>query len=106
MSTIIYVLIAVALLAVLVGVVITIKRNNAIRQGGIETDAVVSRIKENETQNDDGSRQMHYTYYVQYQTEDGQTVEAKLGKAPLRIAVGDRLRIKYLPEKPKYVITV
>ena len=46
MSTIIYVLIAVALLAVLVGVVITIKRNNAIRQGGIETDAVVSRIKE------------------------------------------------------------
>lgn len=30
-----YVLIAVALLAVLVGVVITIKRNNAIRQGAL-----------------------------------------------------------------------
>ena len=30
-----YVLIAVALLAVLVGIVITIKRNNAIRQGAL-----------------------------------------------------------------------
>lgn len=66
----------------------------------------MSRIKENETRNDDGSRETHYTYYVQYQIEDGQTVEAKLGKAPLRTAVGDRLRIKYLPEKPKYVIPV
>ena len=99
-----YVLMAAVLLAVLVGVVITIRRNNAIRQGGIETDAVVSRIQEHETRNDDGSRETNYTYYVQYQTEDGQVVEAKLGKAPLRTAVGDRLRIKYLPEKPKYVI--
>ena len=101
-----YVLIAVVLVAVLAGIVITIRRNSAIQKGGIETDAVVSRIKENETRNDDGSRQTHYTYYVRYQAEDGQTVEAKLGNAPLGIAAGNRLRIKYLPDKPKYVIPV
>ena len=101
-----YVLIAVAVIVVAVGVVFTIKRNSAIQKNGIETDAVVSRIDEHETRNNDGSRETHYTYYVRYQTQDGQTVEAKLGNASPLIGVGSRLRIKYLPEKPKYVIPV
>lgn len=99
-----YVAIAVIVIVVIVAAVFTIKRNNAIQKDGIEADAVVSRIAENENRDDDGHVDYTYTYYVKYQTQDGQTVEAKLGNAPARIAEGSRLRIKYLPDKPKYVI--
>ena len=99
-----YVLIAVIVIAVAVGAFFTIKRNRAIQQNGIEADAVVSRVVEHENQNDDGSHDVSYTYYVKYQTQDGKIVEAKLGNAPAHLYVGSTLRVKYLPEKPKYVI--
>ena len=98
-----YVLIAVVVIALVVAAVFTIKRNNAIQKNGIEADAVVSRIEDQETEND-GRREVNYIYYVQYQTQDGKTVEAKLGNEPAHLFVGSKLRIKYLPEKPKYVI--
>lgn len=99
-----YVAIAVIVIVVIVAAVFTIKRNNAIQKDGIEADAVVSRIAENENRDDDGHVDYTYTYYVKYQTQDGQTVEAKLGNAPARIHEGSALRVKYLPDKPKYVI--
>ncbi|MBQ9720837.1 MAG: hypothetical protein IJV64_09110 [Oscillospiraceae bacterium] len=98
-----YVLIAVVVIALVVAAVFTIKRNNAIQKNGIEADAVVSRIEDQETEND-GRREVNYIYYVQYQTQDGKTVEAKLGNEPAHLFVGSKLRIKYLPDKPKYVI--
>lgn len=99
-----YVLIAVAVIVLVVAAVFTIKRNQAIQKNGVEADAVVSRIEENENRDDDGHRDVTYTYYVQYQTQDGKTVEAKLGNEPAHLFVGSKLRIKYLPDKPKYVI--
>jgi len=99
-----YVLIVVVVILLVGSAVFTIKRNMAIQKGGIEADAVVSRIEEHETRNDDGSRTMHYTYYVKYQMQDGKEVEAKLSNEPAFTVVGTKLRIKYLPEKPKYVI--
>ena len=98
-----YVLIAVVVIALVAAAVFTIKRNNAIQKNGIEADAVVSRIEDQETEND-GRREVNYIYYVQYQTQDGKTVEAKLGNEPAHLFVGSKLRIKYLPDKPKYVI--
>ena len=100
-----YVLIAVVVILLVGSAVFTIKRNMAIQKGGIEADAVVSRIQENEGEPDEhGHRDITYTYYVQYQTQDGKTVEAKLGNEPAHLFVGSKLRIKYLPDKPKYVI--
>ena len=98
-----YVFIAVVVIALVVAAVFTIKRNNAIQKNGVEADAVVSRIEDQETEND-GRREVNYIYYVQYQTRDGKTVEAKLGNEPAHLFVGSKLRIKYLPDKPKYVI--
>ena len=101
-----YVFIGIAV-AVVVGIIIfTVMSNNAINKNGIETDAVVSRIDEDTSRDDNGDINTTYTYYVSYQTEDGTVVEAKLGKAPHNIRQGMQLRIKYLPEKPKYVIAV
>ena len=43
----------------------------------------------------------NYTFTI-----DGQAVEARLGGAPRFTNVGDRVRIKYLPEKPRYAIII
>lgn len=99
-----YVFIAFVVILLAFGAVFAIKRNNGIQQNGIEADAVVSRVEEKEDTDGEGNRNVAYEYYVEYQTQDGKSVEAKLGNAPEHAVVGSWLRIKYLPEKPKYVI--
>ena len=114
-----YAAIAIAVIVIVISVVFTAKRNHAIKQGGIETDAVVTRVRENESTDEDGfSTALSYTYYVTYRTLSGQTVEAQLasGKS-LDIRIGKKVwdqdlhegstvRIKYLPDKPNYVIRI
>lgn len=77
-----------------------------IRKKGVETEGVISRITEQSTVGGDGSIDVTYTYYVIYRTQDGQEVEADLNHAPGRTRVGDVVRIKYLPEKPKHAVLV
>lgn len=113
-----YIVGAVILIAIIVGIVFTSRLNNEINQNGIEADAVVTRINETEnTDTDTLNTTIHYTYYVTYQTQDGQTVEAKLasgksfenriGKSwDSDLHEGSNVRIKYLPKKPKYVILI
>ena len=100
------------------GVIMTTKRNNEIKQNGIETDATVSRVSVSESVDTDGCVSTTYTYYVTYRTMDGQTVEAKLGSGKSvdtnilgkswdnDLGEGVSVRIQYLPEKPKYVIRI
>lgn len=101
-----YILIGVAVAAVIAGFVYNFLRSRKINQNGVEVDAVVSRIKENEGEDADGNRSVDYVYYVKYQTPEGQTVEAKLGNPPAFLTVGKQLRVKYLPEKPKFALVV
>ena len=101
-----YIGIAIVVIAVIVGIVFNYKRSKAINENGIETDAVVSRIKENEGEDTDGNRTVEYVYYVRYTNEAGESVEAKLGNPPRFLMKGTTLRVKYLPEKPKYVLMV
>ena len=101
-----YIAIAIFAIAVIAGAVYVIKRNQKINQNGIEVDAVVSRVKEIEKDNDDGSHETEYEYFVRYQNQSGESVEAKLGNPPRFLAEGTQLRVKYLPEKPKFVLRV
>lgn len=101
-----WVVIAVAAIAVIAGFVFNYKRSKAINERGVETDAVVSRIKEIEGEDSDGNREVTYEYFVEYLNEAGQTVEAKLGNPPRFLMEGTQLRVKYLPEKPKYALAV
>lgn len=100
-----YVVIGVIAVAVIIGFIFNYKRSKAINERGIEVDVVVSRIKEVEGQDNDGNRTTDYEYFVKYQNESGETVEAKLGNPPRFLIEGKQLRVKYLPEKPKYVLT-
>ena len=110
-----YIVIAVVVVVIAVFVIRTAVRNREIKQNGIETFAVVTRVKENESVDADGSVSVSTLFYVTYQTQDGQTVEAQLASGKSidnRIGrawdddlhEGSRVRIKYLPAKPNYVI--
>lgn len=115
----VYAFVAVIVIAIAAGVIYTAKRNSEIKRSGIETDAVVTRVREDVSTDSEGlGETVTYIYYVTYRTTDGQTVEAQLtsGKS-LDVRVGGKVwdrdlhegssvRIKYLPEKPKYVIRV
>lgn len=109
---------AIIVLIIIASIIFTAKRNNKINQNGVEADAVVTRVKESESTDEDGiGTGVYYTYYVTYRTMDGKEVEAKLasgksfdnriGKSwDSDLHEGSNVRIKYLPEKPKYVIRV
>ena len=86
--------------------VITFIRNNNIRKIGIEADADVVKIEEHDSVDSDGSITTTYTYYVIYRAQDGKEVTAAVNKAPRKTRVGDVIKIKYLPEKPNYVVFV
>lgn len=101
-----YIGIGVLAVIVIVGFIYNYRRSRAINERGVEVDAVVSRIKETESEGADGHRNVEYTYYVKYQNESGQVVEAKLGNPPRFLTEGKQLRVKYLPEKPKYALVV
>ena len=105
-SILTYIIIGVVVIVIVGGIIFTIVRTNALKKNGIEANAVVSRIKEQENTDSEGFTDTTYIYYVTFTTQDGQSVEAKLGNPPSKIKVGDSLTIKYLPNKPKLVIAV
>ena len=74
-------------------------RNRKIDENGIEADAVISRIDTNY----DSEGSPSEVYFVDYVNAEGNTVTAKLGNPPMNAFQGMTMRIKYLPEKPKYV---
>ena len=102
----VYAIVAVVIIAVLIVAARNRKRSKAINENGIEVDAVVSRIKEVETVNADGDRYVNYEYFVKFRNEMGETVEARLGNPSPNITEGTRLRVKYLPQKPKHALEV
>lgn len=91
-----------ALLAV--GAVLILLRRSRIKRLGTETDAVVSRIERVESRNDDGSTHATVYYYVSYLNDELRNVEAVLMTPPKGLEVGTRLRVRYLPDKPKFAV--
>ena len=74
-------------------------RNRKIDENGIEADAVISRVDTDY----DSEGSPSEIYFVDYVNAEGQTVTAKLGNPPMNAYQGMPMRIKYLPEKPRFV---
>ncbi|MBR6050202.1 MAG: DUF3592 domain-containing protein [Clostridia bacterium] len=81
-------------------------RKRKIKKNGLTATAVVTHIEERESYDSDTGTTVNYEYYVTYFTADGETVDARLDNPPRRTNVGDQLKIKYLPEKPHYVVAI
>lgn len=116
MDLVVNIFFAVVAVAVLAGVLYAIITNRKIRQNGIDADAVISRIEIDTSTDADGDTTTTETYYVTYVNQEGKTVEALLGNPSINIEIfgkryhsmkeGDKLHVKYLPEKPEYVVSV
>ena len=111
-----YILIAFFLIVISLIAYTSIKLRK-IRQNGVETDAVVSRIKEQETTDADTLRtSVSYFYYVTFRTQEGEEKEScllsgknfdfKAGKKAWDsdLELGKKVRILYDPADPEYVI--
>ena len=77
-----------------------------VKRDGIEALGCVSRIEERDSTDPDGIPTTYYDYYVRYQTQDGWNLEAELSNPSNRLAFGDMIKIKYLPENPYTVVWV
>ena len=81
-----------------------------VKKEGIETDAVVSRIELHESGNTTEAWEhsnVSEEYYITYTDQDGQSVEAMLIDHGSRtFQIGDRVRIKYLPDRKDYPIFI
>ena len=97
---------AVFVAVIIGGVVYSIIHMNKVKKEGIEADAFVSRIDVEESTDSDGMTSTTEKYYVRYTGQDGKQIEARLANPRKGLVMGDRIKVKYLPEKPKYTVMV
>ena len=84
-----------AVFAAVIAVIMLVSRKikNEIKENGLETDAVVSRIS------DDGSPdEIDINVYVRYRTETDEEIEGVLSNPRTDLQIGQRVRIKYHPK--------
>lgn len=93
---------------VLGGFVYSFYRNHTIKSRGIEADAFITRVEENERTDSDGTSSTTYDYYVRYTDQGGMMREALLTNTYTyrNLVPGDRLKIKYLPGKENLAVMV
>ena len=72
---------------------------------GTETDARVSWI-ERDKRTADGAEYPRRFYYVRFLRENGLETEAKLYGTGVELAVGTKVRIRYLPERDNRAVLV
>ena len=97
---------AVFVAVIIGGVVYSIIHMNKVKKEGIEADAFVSRIDVEESTDSDGMTSTTGKYFVRYTGQDGKQIEARLANPRKGLVMGDRIKVKYLPEKPKYAVMV
>jgi hypothetical protein len=76
-----------------VGLLISRRIKSGINENGIETDAVVSRISDDGTQED-----IDINVYVRYRIENGEEIEGILSNPRAGLEEGQPVRIKYHPK--------
>ena len=86
------------------GIVYSMMQTNKVKRDGIEADAFVTRVDVEESTDSDGTTSTTEKYFVRYTGQDGKVVEARLMNPGKALVMGDRIKVKYLPEKPKYVV--
>ena len=81
-------------LVVIAAIIIVSRRiKREINENGIETDAVVSRIADDGTQ-----EEIDINVYVRYRTENGEEIEGILSNPRFDLEEGQAVRIKYHPK--------
>lgn len=102
--------IIVVVLIVVIGLVYSFMSMHKIKKNGIETEAEVSRIDIEKTENIDENNNINVEttkhYYVKYKNEQDEIIESLLSNPKFGLKEGDIIKIKYLPENTKNVIRI
>ena len=77
----------------LFGVFFSKRLNKQIREEGIETEAVISRV-----QDSGGPDEIEIHTYARYTTGDGEEIEGILTNAPNNLVPGQHVRVRYHPK--------
>lgn len=64
-----------------------------IEENGIETTGVISRIED-----EGGTEDITFNYYVKYRTEDGEEIEGIISNPTTGLKEGQHVRLKYHPK--------
>ncbi|MBR4235556.1 MAG: hypothetical protein IKR85_05770 [Clostridia bacterium] len=108
MFEIVFIILLAAFAAGWIGAFIVSKK---VKTEGIETEAVVSRIELHEWSGGTGEtwagNSVTKEYYITFTNNQGQSVESLLSNPGNHtFTEGDRLRIKYLPDRQEYPVLV
>ena len=80
--------------------------NRKMKKDGIETEAVVTRVR-TETGSATDNNSTYSIYYVEYTNQAGQKVEAELTNEPAKdVWEGSTITIRYLPDKPNKALYI
>lgn len=93
-------------LAITVIAILSIMQTNKVKRDGTEADAFVSRIDVDESIDSDGMTTTTRKYFVRCTGQDGKLGKARLVNPRKGLVMGDRIKVKYLPESPKYAVMV
>lgn len=93
-------------IAIIVILILNAKQVKKVKQEGIEADAFVSRVDEDEYTDSDGMTTTTKKYIVRYTTRDGKQIETQLANPRKGLVMGDRIKVKYMAENPKYAVMV
>ena len=95
-------LIASIFVCITVGLLYSYLYQKRIDDDGIEAVGIVERSKE-VAWSDNWYIDTDVYYTVKYRNQDGEEVEATLCNSDVYLKDGDCIRIRYLPENPKFV---
>ncbi len=100
-------IILIAFIILVIGLIIYGKiMQDKIRREGLEAEGIVT-VEENIITDSDGAMSVDYHYFVDYKTYDGQEIKrATIGNAKSSLKNGDRIKLMYLENKPKYVVFI
>ena len=106
-----YAIVIIIIAIVVIGCIYAFISTNKIKKDGIEVEGEVSRIDiETKEEIDDETgtitNDTSKSYFVTYTNESGEVIEASLINPKLGLKEGDKIKIKYLPSKPKNVLRV
>lgn len=83
------------------GFIYTLIYQKRLKKIGIEAEGVI-RIDIVDSVSADEFFDKHTEHYVKYINENGKEIEATIANPKKDMNTGDRIKIKYLPDNPKY----
>lgn len=86
---------------IVIGFIYTLIYQKKLKKDGLEAEGIV-RIEVYEVASADSVFETRTSHYVNYVNEKGEEIKATIANPKKGLKTGDKIKIKYLPNNPKY----